>query len=121
MLGAYLRDFEELKAEHGVQGLSYGHFGDGCVHTRLDLPLAHAPERFRAFLTGAATLVVGYGGSLSGEHGDGKARSEFLPLMYSPSAIAAFGEFKAIFDPDNLLNPGIIVAPHPVDGALRLA
>jgi Fe-S oxidoreductase len=120
-LGAYLRDFEALKAEHGVAGLSYGHFGDGCVHTRLDLPLAHAPQRFRAFLRDAATLVVRYGGSLSGEHGDGKARSEFLPLMYSRAAIAAFGEFKAIFDPANLLNPGIIVAPEPIDADLRLA
>jgi FAD/FMN-containing dehydrogenase/Fe-S oxidoreductase len=120
-LGAYLRDFEALKADHGVAGLSYGHFGDGCVHTRLDLPLAYAPSRFRAFLRDAATLVVRYGGSLSGEHGDGKARSEFLPLMYSPAAMAAFGEFKAIFDPANLLNPGIIVAPDPVDADLRLA
>jgi Fe-S oxidoreductase len=118
-LGAYLRDFEELKARHGVSGLSYGHFGDGCVHTRLDFPLEGAPERFRLFIKQAAEIVVRHGGSLSGEHGDGRARGEFLPMMYSGDALRAFAEFKAIFDPHGILNPGIVVDPPPVDDDLR--
>jgi FAD/FMN-containing dehydrogenase/Fe-S oxidoreductase len=118
-LGAYLRDFEKLMREHGVDGLAYGHFGDGCVHVRLDLPLAERPSSLRAFLVGAAELVAGYGGSLSGEHGDGRARSELLPIMYSPAAIGAFAEFKQLFDPDDLLNPGVVVRPRPVDADLR--
>nr|WP_156448244.1 FAD-binding and (Fe-S)-binding domain-containing protein [Mycobacterium sp. NAZ190054] len=120
VLGAYLRDFEKLKQQHGVQGLSYGHVGDGCIHTRLDLPIADAPRRFRAFLEDAADLVAGYGGSLSGEHGDGRARGALLSRMYSPAALRAFGEFKSVFDPDGVLNPGIVVDPPEVDDALRL-
>jgi FAD/FMN-containing dehydrogenase/Fe-S oxidoreductase len=120
-LGAYLRDFAELTGRHGVDGLLYGHFGDGCVHVRLDLPIADAPQRFRAFLVDAAALVAGHGGSLSGEHGDGRARSELLPLMYTESALAAFAGFKAVFDPSNVLNPGVLVDPAPVDAGLRVA
>jgi FAD/FMN-containing dehydrogenase/Fe-S oxidoreductase len=118
-LGAYLRDFEALMRDHGVDGLAYGHFGDGCVHVRLDLPLEDQPAKLRPFLTAAAGLVARYGGSLSGEHGDGRARSELLPLMYSPEAIALFGRFKGLFDPDDTLNPGVIVAPRRVDADLR--
>ncbi len=120
-LGAYLRDFEALLRHHGVDGVPYGHFGDGCVHVRLDLPLAKHAERLRPFLTDAARLVAGYGGSISGEHGDGRARSELLPLMYSPAAIDAFGAFKRLFDPAGILNPGVLVDPSPVDADLRLA
>ncbi|MFC4603999.1 FAD-binding and (Fe-S)-binding domain-containing protein [Rhodococcus kronopolitis] len=120
-LGRYLRDFEDLTREHGVDGLLYGHFGDGCVHVRLDLPIADAPARFRAFLVDAATLVASHGGSMSGEHGDGRARSELLPLMYSPAALSAFAEFKGLFDPDGVLNPGVVVRPDAVDAQLRLA
>ncbi|MFC7446810.1 FAD-binding and (Fe-S)-binding domain-containing protein [Rhodococcus daqingensis] len=120
-LGAYLRDFADLTRSHGVDGLLYGHFGDGYVHVRLDLPIAEAPHRFRAFLVDAATLVASHGGSLSGEHGDGRARSELLPLMYSESALAAFAGFKAVFDPGNVLNPGVLVDPAPFDIALRVA
>lgn len=120
-LGDYLRDFERLKARHGVRGLSYGHVGDGCIHTRLDLPVGDAPERFRAFLEDSAELVTRYGGSLSGEHGDGRARGELLDRMYSPDAIRAFADFKAVFDPDGLLNPGIVVAPASIMADLRLA
>jgi FAD/FMN-containing dehydrogenase/Fe-S oxidoreductase len=119
-LGAYLRDFTALLDRHHLDGLLYGHFGDGCVHVRIDLPLADHPERLRPFLVEAAELVAGYGGSLSGEHGDGRARGELLPIMYSPDAIAAFASFKALFDPDGLLNPGVIVDPRPVDADLRL-
>ncbi|MCX5529757.1 FAD-binding oxidoreductase [Streptomyces sp. NBC_00006] len=118
-LGAYLRDFEDLMTGYGVAGLPYGHFGDGCVHVRIDLPLEEGGEVMRDFLHAAARLVAGYGGSLSGEHGDGRARSALLPAMYSPDALDLFGRFKALFDPDHLLNPGVLVSPHPVDADLR--
>lgn len=119
-LGAYLREFEDLKAAHGVQGLSYGHVGDGCIHTRLDLPIASAPDRFRRFLEDAADLVARHGGSLSGEHGDGRARGELLGRMYSREALRAFADFKAIFDPRGILNPGIVVDPASITDDLRL-
>jgi Fe-S oxidoreductase len=119
-LGAYLRDFAALMAEHGLDGLSYGHFGDGCVHIRIDFPFSAAPERYRPFVVAAAQLVGTYGGSMSGEHGDGRARSELLPAMYSPEAIGAMAAVKAIFDPGNLLNPGVLVDPAPLDADLRV-
>lgn len=119
-LGAYLRDFEQLTREHKVDGLLYGHIGDGCMHVRLDLPIAEAPDRFRAFLTEAAHLVLRHGGSLSGEHGDGRARSELLEIMYSPQARAVFAGYKALFDPAGILNPGVLVQPRPLDADLRL-
>ena len=121
-LGAYLRDFDALLERHGFEGLPYGHFGDGCVHCRIDFPLtqdADGPAAYRAFIEEAADLVASYGGSMSGEHGDGRARSELLPRMYSPAALALFAAVKAIFDPDNLLNPGVLVQPDPLDAALR--
>jgi FAD/FMN-containing dehydrogenase/Fe-S oxidoreductase len=122
-LGAYLRDFEALLAERGLTGVPYGHFGDGCLHIRIDFPLHRRDGRavFRAFLTDAATLVAGYGGSMSGEHGDGRARGELLPLMYSPAALEAFAAVKYAFDPRGVLNPGVIVAPRPAGADLRLA
>ncbi|MEV0249715.1 FAD-binding and (Fe-S)-binding domain-containing protein [Nocardia sp. NPDC050712] len=120
-LGAYLRDFADLTAAHGVDGLLYGHIGDGCIHVRLDLPIADAPQRFRAFLFDAAELVVRYGGSLSGEHGDGRARSELLRLMYSREVLEVFAGYKALFDPQHVLNPGVLVDPHPIDTDLRVA
>ncbi|MBU3059995.1 FAD-binding oxidoreductase [Nocardia sp. NEAU-G5] len=119
-LGAYLREFEELMRAHGVDGLMYGHVGDGCIHVRLDLPIADAPQRFRRFLEDAADQVVRHGGSLSGEHGDGRARSELLSRMYSPAALDAFAGFKALFDPDDVLNPGVLVRPKAIDADLRL-
>jgi FAD/FMN-containing dehydrogenase/Fe-S oxidoreductase len=119
-LGRYLREFTGLLDSYGLDGLIYGHLGDGCVHVRLDFPLADRPAVFREFLLEAATLVARYGGSMSGEHGDGRGRSELLPAMYSPGAIRLFGAVKAIFDPANLLNPGVIVDPAAVDGDLRL-
>ena len=120
-LPAYLREFEALMKRHDVDGLLYGHFGDGCVHCRIDFPLAEAPQRFRAFLLDAADLAGRHGGSVSGEHGDGRARSELLPKMYSSHAIELFGRVKAIFDPANLLNPGVLVDPAPVDADLRVS
>lgn len=118
-LGAYLRELEALMASHGVDGLAYGHFGDGCVHLRLDIPLERSGNPLRAFMTDAATLVAAHGGSLSGEHGDGRARSELLPVMYSAKAIDLFGAFKDLLDPRDLLNPGVLVRPRPVDADLR--
>ncbi|WP_433563840.1 FAD-binding and (Fe-S)-binding domain-containing protein [Nocardia sp. CA-151230] len=120
-LGDYLREFETLLRDHGLDGLLYGHFGDGCIHVRLDLPIADAPQRFRSFLEDAARQVVQFGGSLSGEHGDGRARSDLLRFMYSREALDAFAGFKALFDPDAVLNPGVLVHPRPIDADLRLA
>lgn len=121
-LGAYLREFDALMADWDLTGAPYGHFGDGCVHIRIDFPLGRADGKavFRGFLTDAAKLVARYGGSVSGEHGDGRARSELLPLMYSAEAIDTFAAVKRLFDPLDVLNPGVIVRPRPVDGGLRL-
>ncbi|MET4639837.1 FAD-binding and (Fe-S)-binding domain-containing protein [Mycetocola sp. 2940] len=118
-LGSYLREFETLMDDYGVSGLPYGHFGDGCIHVRIDIPLERDGSVLRSFMVDAAKLVTSHGGSLSGEHGDGRARGELLSLMYSPEAIALLGRFKALFDPNNLLNPGIIVDPAPLDADLR--
>jgi FAD/FMN-containing dehydrogenase/Fe-S oxidoreductase len=119
-LAAYLRDFFELMRTEGVDGVSYGHFGDGCIHVRLDFPLSSEPHRFRRFMMLAAQLVVAHRGSMSGEHGDGRARSELLPYMYSPVAMAAFAAVKDLFDPDERLNPGVLVRPAPLDADLRV-
>ncbi len=119
-LGAYLRDFAALMTGHGLDGLAYGHFGDGCVHIRIDFPFTTAAGRYRTFVTEAARLVAKYGGSMSGEHGDGRARSELLPYMYSPEAVGTMAAVKAIFDPGNLLNPGVLVDPAPLDADLRV-
>ncbi|MGL4832681.1 MAG: FAD-binding and (Fe-S)-binding domain-containing protein, partial [Propionibacteriaceae bacterium] len=120
-LGDYLRDFAALLQRHGLTSLPYGHFGSGCVHARIDFPLAQAdgPARYRAFIEQAGDLIAQYGGSMSGEHGDGRARSELLPMMYSPEILAVFAAIKQIFDPLNLLNPGVIVDPAPFDHHLR--
>jgi FAD/FMN-containing dehydrogenase/Fe-S oxidoreductase len=119
-LGAYLRDFGALMADHGLDGLIYGHFGDGCVHVRIDFPFSSDPGRYRPFVVAAAQLVGKYGGSMSGEHGDGRARGELLPYMYSPEAIDTMAAVKAVFDPGNLFNPGVLVDPRPVDADLRV-
>ena len=112
-LGAYLRDFTALMEEFDIDGLLYGHFGDGCVHVRLAMPL-DTPEgvaHSRAFLQSAARICAAHGGSVSGEHGDGRARGELLRFMYSPDMLDLFARVKHIFDPDNLLNPGVLAAP----------
>ncbi len=124
-LGAWLRDFDELLREHDLDGVPYGHFGDGCVHVRIDFPFqvdgVDAPRRFRDFLTASALKLRDHGGSLSGEHGDGRARSELLPLMYDAESLRLFAAVKEICDPTNLLNPGNIVDPAPLDADLRPA
>ena len=119
--GAYLRDFDRLLDDHGLDGLPYGHFGDGCVHVRIDFPLTEpgGAAGYKVFVEEAAQLVARYGGSLSGEHGDGRARSALLPAMYSATAIEVFGQVKAAFDPQNLLNPGVLVDPRPVAADVR--
>lgn len=122
-LGDYLRDLTRLFGEYGLEHVSvYGHFGQGCVHCRIpfDLYTADGVRRFRSFLERAADLVTGYGGSLSGEHGDGQARGELLGRMFGPELLRAFGQFKAIFDPDDRMNPGKVVPPYPLDEHLRI-
>ncbi|MFC8367275.1 FAD-linked oxidase C-terminal domain-containing protein [Streptomyces sp. NPDC057239] len=122
-LGAYLRDFRALMADHGLRGTPYGHFGDGCIHVRIDFDLLTAPgvARFRRFSEELADLVVAHGGSLSGEHGDGQARAELLPRMYGAQTVALFERVKAVWDPDDLLNPGMLVRPAPLDAGLRFS
>ncbi|GAB2670904.1 FAD-binding and (Fe-S)-binding domain-containing protein [Saccharopolyspora gloriosae] len=121
-LGAYLREFDALLARFGRKGVTYGHYGDGCIHVRVDFDLltGGGAARYREFMEAAADLVVAHGGSVSGEHGDGQARSELLARMYPPEVIGEFERFKAAFDPDDLLNPGQIVRPRPLDSDLRL-
>jgi len=121
-LGDYLREFRALLETHGYEADLYGHFGQGCVHTRIDFDLQSAQgiANFRAFLDQAADLVVRYGGSFSGEHGDGQAKAEFLQKMYGPELVAAFEAFKAIWDPAWKMNPGKVVRPFRADQNLRL-
>ena len=120
-LGAYLQDFRALMAGHGRTGMVYGHFGEGCVHVRIDHDLLSEGGRvaYRAFQEDAADLVVAHQGSLSGEHGDGRARSELLGRMYGDRVLEAFGAFKHAFDPGGVLNPGVLVDPDPLDAHLR--
>ena len=121
-LGGYLRDLKRLLDKYNYIGPLYGHFGQGCVHTRLtfDLESADGIKDFRHFLEEASDLVTSYGGSLSGEHGDGQARGELLPRMFDSEMIEAFREFKSIWDPDWKMNPGKLIDPYRVDENLRL-
>jgi FAD/FMN-containing dehydrogenase/Fe-S oxidoreductase len=121
-VGPYLRDFRKLLERYGYACSLYGHFGQGCIHTRIDFDLQTRPgiEHFHAFLDEASSLVVRYGGSLSGEHGDGQSKAEFLPKMFGAKLVGAFREFKSIWDPDGKMNPGKIVDPYRPDENLRL-
>jgi FAD/FMN-containing dehydrogenase/Fe-S oxidoreductase len=122
-LADYLRDFQALLRRYHYGGASlYGHFGHGCVHTRIPFELRtdDGVAAYRSFVSDAADLVVSYGGSLSGEHGDGQSRGELLPKMFSPALMRAFGELKAIFDPDNRMNPGKVIRPRQLDEDLTL-
>ncbi|WP_435602335.1 FAD-binding and (Fe-S)-binding domain-containing protein [Streptomyces sp. bgisy130] len=120
-LGPYLRDFRALLTQHGLRGTPYGHFGDGCIHIRIDFDLLTAPgiRRFRDFSRDLGDLVVSHGGSLSGEHGDGQARAELLPKMYGPELVGVFERFKSLWDPADGLNPGMLVRPARLDENLR--
>src|SRR5579885_559501 len=121
-VGTYLRDFRTLLDKYHYVCSLYGHFGQGCVHCRIsfDLKTAEGIKHYRSFISEAADLVVSYGGSLSGEHGDGQSRAEFLPKMFGEELVGAFREFKAIWDPDWQMNPGKVVKPHRMDEDLRL-
>jgi FAD/FMN-containing dehydrogenase/Fe-S oxidoreductase len=121
-LGGYLRDLRKLMAAFGYKGSLYGHFGHGCVHNRInfDLQSKEGIARFRKFMEEAADLVVGYGGSLSGEHGDGQGRGELLPKMFGPELVQAFREFKSAWDPEWKMNPGKLIEPYKLDENLRL-
>ncbi|HEU4588275.1 MAG TPA: FAD-binding and (Fe-S)-binding domain-containing protein [Gemmatimonadales bacterium] len=121
-VGAYLRDFNRLLDRYGYETSLYGHFGQGCVHCRIpfDLYTADGIRKFRAFLDEASDLVVQYGGSFSGEHGDGQSKAELLPKLFGPELMRAFREFKAIWDPDGRMNPGKVVDPYPITSNLRL-
>jgi len=121
-IGDYLREFTALVGRFGYHTSIYGHFGDGCIHARIDFQLRtrEGVAQWRQFLESAAHLVVKYGGSLSGEHGDGQAKAEFLPVMYGPELMQAFREFKAIWDPENRMNPGKLIDPYRADENLRL-
>ncbi|MFJ9415658.1 FAD-binding and (Fe-S)-binding domain-containing protein [Streptomyces sp. NPDC101227] len=120
-LGPYLRDFRALLAQYGLRGTPYGHFGDGCIHIRIDFDLMSDPgiRRFREFSYDLGELVVSHGGSLSGEHGDGQARAELLPKMYGRELVEVFGRFKDLWDPAAGLNPGMLVRPARLDENLR--
>lgn len=122
-LANYLADFRQLLDAYGLQGVMYGHFGAGCMHIRItyDLRTAEGREIFQTFTADAARLVVKHGGSLSGEHGDGRARSELLPLMYSARMLEAFAGYRRLWDPAGILNPGSITDPDPMDENLALA
>jgi FAD/FMN-containing dehydrogenase/Fe-S oxidoreductase len=121
-LGRYLRELRKLLDSYEYGGDFYGHFGQGCVHTRTNFDLVTEPgiKKFRAFLNDAADLVVANGGSFSGEHGDGQARAVLLEKMFGPELMTAFREFKALWDPDWKMNPGKVITPYEPDENLRL-
>jgi FAD/FMN-containing dehydrogenase/Fe-S oxidoreductase len=121
-LGDYLRKFRALLNRYDYDSTLYGHFGDGCVHCRIDFGLrtSEGLAKMRRFLDDAASLVVEHGGSISGEHGDGQSKAELLPKMFGPELIQAFREFKSIWDPDWKMNPGKVVDPFPITSNLRL-
>jgi Fe-S oxidoreductase len=121
-VGEYLRKLRELLDRYGYGCDLYGHFGQGCIHTRIDFDLETRGgiETFRRFLHEAAHLVVSMGGSISGEHGDGQSKAELLPIMFGPELVRAFEEFKAIWDPGNRMNPGKVVHAYRADENLRL-
>ncbi len=120
-LGDYLRDYRKLLDKYGYDASLYGHFGDGCIHGRVtfDFSTEDSVAHWRAFMVEAAELVVAYGGSLSGEHGDGQARAELLPIMFGEELMDAFREFKRIWDPGNRMNPGKLIDAYPLHANLR--
>jgi FAD/FMN-containing dehydrogenase/Fe-S oxidoreductase len=120
-LGDYLRDYKKLLDKYGYDSSLYGHFGDGCIHGRVTFDFSSKEQiaRWRKFLFEAAELVVAYGGSLSGEHGDGQARAELLPIMFGEELMDAFRTFKRIWDPLNRMNPGKVIDAYPLDANLR--
>ncbi|MBV8214205.1 MAG: FAD-binding protein [Verrucomicrobia bacterium] len=122
VLGSYLRDYKALLAKYGYKGWYYGHFGEGCVHQRVtfDLETDRGVRQFRKFLEEAADLVGSYGGTISGEHGDGHARAFLYERMFGPELVEGFRAFKRLWDPDNRLNPGKVIDPYPPEAFLKL-
>jgi FAD/FMN-containing dehydrogenase/Fe-S oxidoreductase len=122
VLGDYLRDFYKILRKYEYKWTIYGHFGDGCIHSRITFRLKtrEGIRQFRGFMEEASDLVLQYGGSLSGEHGDGQAKGELLPKMFGPDLVRAFKEFKAIWDPAGKMNPGKVVDPYPLDSNIRV-
>ncbi|NND90173.1 MAG: FAD-binding oxidoreductase [Granulosicoccus sp.] len=120
-LGNYLREFQALVDRYGYTTSLYGHFGDGCIHARIsfDTRTAHGVEQWRAFSVEIAHLVVKFGGSLSGEHGDGQAKAEFLPIMFGKPLMDAFRRFKRAWDPHRRMNPGKVIDAFRMDENLR--
>ncbi len=121
-VGEYIRDLKALYARHGLRGAFYGHLGQGCIHSRISFDL-YSPEgvrNYRAFMEEAADLVTSYGGTLSGEHGDGQQRAELLEKQYGPELMAAMREFKLIWDPRWKMNPGKVIDPFRLDEDLKL-
>jgi FAD/FMN-containing dehydrogenase/Fe-S oxidoreductase len=120
-LATYLRELDELMARHELSGASYGHFGEGCMHMRMDFDLLTPAgvDAYRSFVEEATELVITLGGSVSGEHGDGRARSELLERMYGADITRLFAEVKAIWDPAGAMNPGVIVLPDRLDANMR--
>ncbi|HEY3930647.1 MAG TPA: FAD-binding and (Fe-S)-binding domain-containing protein [Candidatus Koribacter sp.] len=121
-MGQYLRKLCDLYQKYEYTGAFYGHFGQGCLHTRINFDLETAPgiKKYHSFVEEAADLVVSFGGSLSGEHGDGQSRAELLPKMFGPELIEAFRKFKGTWDPKWKMNPGKVVNAYRVDENLRL-
>jgi Fe-S oxidoreductase len=121
-VGAYLRDLCKLYEKYGYEGALYGHFGQGCIHTRItfDFFTAEGIKKYTDFMDEATSLVTSYGGSLSGEHGDGQSKAQFLVKMFGPELIQAFREFKSVWDPEWKMNPGKVVDPYRIDQNLRL-
>jgi Fe-S oxidoreductase/FAD/FMN-containing dehydrogenase len=120
-LGTYLRQLDDLMERYQLTGASYGHFGEGCMHMRMDFDLLTPAgvSAYRDFVQDATDLVVSLGGSVSGEHGDGRARSELLERMYGRDVTALFAEVKALWDPSWVMNPGVVALPEPLDGNMR--
>ena len=120
-LGNYLRGLEKLYQKYDYDAITYGHFGDGCIHSRIsfDFKTEAGVQKYRKFIEEASDLVIHYGGSLSGEHGDGQNWGELLNKMYGPELIQAFQEFKALWDPKNKMNPGKVVNAYPIDQNLK--
>jgi FAD/FMN-containing dehydrogenase/Fe-S oxidoreductase len=118
----YLRDLRKLMDKYNYHPSLYGHLGQGCIHCRVpfDLYTAEGIEQYKSFMDEASTLVTSYGGALSGEHGDGQSKAQFLPKMFGPELVEAFREFKRIWDPQWKMNPGKVVDPYEITDNLRL-
>lgn len=121
-VGDYVRDLQQLYAKHNLRGAMYGHLGEGCIHSRVGFDLRHKDGlvNYRNFMEEAGDLVASYGGSMSGEHGDGQQRAELLHKQYGPRLMEAMRKFKLIWDPEWKMNPGKVIDPYRFDENLKL-